>query len=339
MMNQVKEVFMGCRLAGRVAAWAMVFAWSFALADVNAQTVWKPSKNIEILVTTAPGSGSDRTARVIQRILQDRKLIDVSAVVVNRSGGGGAAVYSLLQQKKGEAHSLGISARNLVANPIVGRGVGYRDLTPIARLTGEYIAIGVRADSPLKSGRDVIAALKANPGALSFGIANSLGNSNHQAVARALKAGGIAPAAVKNVVFQSGGNAIAALLGGHVDVVPASLGVWTGPLKAGQIRLIAITAPARVAGDFAGVPTWREQGLDAVVSNWRAMVGPPAMGAPQLAFWVSALQQIAGTAEWKRELEDQYLSDEFLAGPALSRYLDQEHAELKAFLTDARLAQ
>ena len=330
---------MGCRLAGRVAAWAMVFAWSFALADANAQTVWKPSKNIEILVTTAPGSGSDRTARVIQRILQDRKLIDVSAVVVNRSGGGGAAVYSLLQQKKGGAHSLGISARNLVANPIVGRGVGYRDLTPIARLTGEYIAIGVRADSPLKSGRDVIAALKANPGALSFGIANSLGNSNHQAVARALKAGGIAPAAVKNVVFQSGGNAIAALLGGHVDVVPASLGVWTGPLKAGQIRLIAITSPARVAGDFAGVPTWREQGLDAVVSNWRAMVGPPAMGAPQLAFWVSALQQIAGTAEWKRELEDQYLSDEFLAGPALSRYLDQEHAELKAFLTDARLAQ
>ncbi len=266
---------------------------------------------------------------MIQKILQERRLIDVSAVVVNRSGGGGAAVYSMLQQKKGEAHSIGISARNLIANPIVGRGVGYRDLTPIARLTGEYIAIGVRADSPLRSGRDIIAALKANPGALSFGIANSLGNSNHQAVARALQAGGVNAAAVKNVVFQSGGNAIAALLGGHVDVVPASLGVWISPLKAGQIRLVAISAPMRVAGDFAGVPTWREQGLDAVISNWRAMVGPPAMGAAPLAFWVSTLKQITGTADWKRELEDQYLSDEFLAGRELIRYFDQE--DEKAF--------
>lgn len=316
-----------------------VLAWMFAGSQAMAQTAWRPGKNIEILVTTAPGSGSDRTARVIQKILQEQRLIDVSAVVVNRSGGGGAAVYSLLQQKKGEAHSIGISARNLIANPIVGRGVGYRELTPIARLTGEYIAIGVRADSPLRTGKDIIAALKANPGALSFGIANSLGNSNHQAVARALQAGGVNAAAVKNVVFQSGGNAIAALLGGHVDVVPASLGVWIGPLKAGQIRLVAISAPVRVAGDFAGVPTWREQGLEAVISNWRAMVGPPGMAAAPLAFWVTVLKQITGTADWKRELEDQYLSDEFLAGRELIRYFDQEHVELKAFLTDLRLVK
>ena len=326
---------------GLVNIWfvAMALASTLAGTEALAQAAWKPVKNIEILLTTAPGSGSDRTARVIQRILQDQRLIEVSAVVVNRSGGGGAAMYSLLQQKKGEAHSIGISARNLIVNPIVGRGVGYRDLTPIARLTGEYIAIGVRADSPLRTGRDIIAALKANPGALSFGIANSLGNSNHQAVARALQAGGVNAAAVKNVVFQSGGNAITALLGGHVDVVPASLGVWIGPLRAGQIRLVAISAPARFAGDFAGVPTWREQGLDAVVSNWRAMVGPPGMGAAPLAFWVSALKQVTATADWKRELEDQYLSDEFLAGRELIRYFDQEHVELKSLLTDLRLAK
>jgi putative tricarboxylic transport membrane protein len=304
-----------------------------------AQGGWKPSKNVEILVTTAPGSGSDRAARVIQRLLQEQRLIETSAVVVNRAGGGGAAVYTLLQQKKGEAHSIGISARNLVVNPIMGRGVGYRDLTPIARLTGEYIAVGVRADSRLKSGRDLIAALKANPAALTFGIANSLGNSNHQAVARALSAGGIAASSAKNVVFQSGGNAITALLGGHVDVVPASLGVWIGPLRAGQVRLIAVTAPARIGGDFAQVPTWREQGLDAVVSNWRAMVGPPAMPAPALAFWVGALRKVTASPEWQRELDEQYLSDEFLSGPALIRYFDQEHAELKAFLTDLQLAK
>lgn len=322
-------------------AWCVAIfpACMFAGPEALAQAAWRPVKNIEILVTTAPGSGSDRTARVIQKILQERLLIDVSAVVVNRSGGGGAAVYSLLQQKKGEAHSVGISARNLIANPIIGRGVGYRDLTPIARLTGEYIAIGVRVDSPLRTGKDIIAALKANPGALSFGIANSLGNSNHQAVARALQVAGVNAAAVKNVVFQSGGNAIAALLGGHVDVVPASMGVWIGPLKAGQIRLVAVSAPTRISGDFAAVPTWREQGLDAVVSNWRAMVGPPAMGAPQLAYWVSALKKVTETAEWKRELEDQYLSDEFLAGRELIRYFDQEHVELKAFLTDLRLVK
>lgn len=313
---------------------AMVLMSTVGGSEVLAQTGWRPVKNTEILVTTAPGSGSDRMARVIQKILQDQRLLDVSAVVINRSGGGGAAVYSLLLQKKGEGHSIAVSARNLIANPIVGRGAGYRDLTPIARLVGEYIAIGVRADSSLRTGKDIIAALKANPGALSFGIANSLGNSNHQAVAGALQAGGVNAVAVKNVVFQSGGNAIAALLGGHVDVVPASLGVWIGPLKAGQIRLVAVSAPVRISGDFANVPTWREQGLDAVVSNWRAVTGPPALGAPQLAFWVSALRKVTETAEWKRELDDQYLSDEFLAGRELIKYFDQEHVEIKAFLTD-----
>src|SRR5262249_30744287 len=147
-------------------------------------------------------------------------------------------------------------------------------LMPIARLFGEYIAVAVKADSPIKSGRDIIEALKKDSGALSIGIATSLGHSNHQGVAAALKASGIGVRKTKNVVFQSGALALTALLGGHVDIVPGSVSLLLPRMQAGSVRIVAVASPQRLSGAIAQVPTWREQGVNAVVSNWRGVVGP-----------------------------------------------------------------
>ncbi|MCC7486015.1 MAG: tripartite tricarboxylate transporter substrate binding protein [Burkholderiales bacterium] len=315
----------GCLLAGAPTA--------------GAQPAWKPEKPVEIIVTCQPGCGPDIAARLIQRIWQEQRIVGTPSVVVNKPGGGGAVAYGYLNQRPGDGHALVLSGAGAVVNTIMGRGTGHRDLTPLAMMAAEYVGVAVRADSAFRSGRHLIDALKKDPQAAAFGVANSLGNANHQAVALAMKVEGIAPARAKTVVFQSGANAIAALLGGHVQVVPASVGLWAGPHKTGQVRLVAVTSPKRMGGEFAEVPTWREQGVDAVVSVWRMITAPPGLTPAQSAFWRDALRRTTETPEWKRDLEKNHQADEFMAGPEFERAVETLHAQLKGLLTELELAK
>ncbi len=304
-----------------------------------AQPAWKPERPIEIIVTCQPGCGPDIAARTIQKIWQDHKIVQTPIVVVNKAGGGGAVAYSYIQQKPGDAHALVLSGAGAVVNSIMGRGVGYKDITPVAMMAAEYVGIAVKPESPFANGRALLDALKKDINAVTFGVANSLGNANHQAIALALKVDGLHPAKAKTVVFQSGANAIAALLGNHVQVVPASVGLWVSPAKAGQVRLIAVTSPRRMGGQFANVPTWREQGADAVVSVWRMITMAPGLTPAQLAYWQEALRKTTEMPEWKRDLELHYQSDEFMAGRELAQALDGLYVQLKVLLTDLDLAK
>jgi putative tricarboxylic transport membrane protein len=310
-----------------------------ASAAAAAQPAWKPDKPVELIVTCQPGCGPDIAVRNIQRIWQEHKIVGVPSVIVNKAGGGGSVAYGYLQQKPGDGHALVLSGSGAVVNTIMGRGVGHRDITSLAVMSVEYVGVAVRADSQVKSGRQLIDMLRKDPQSVAFGVANSLGNANHQTVALAMKAQGIHPAKARIVVFQSGANAITALLGGHVQVVPASVGLWVGPTKAGQARLIAVSAPKRMGGEFADVPTWREQGVDAVVSVWRMITAPPGLTPAQVAYWQDVLHRTTRTPEWKRELEQNHQSDEFIAGAELSKTVDALYTQLHGLLTDLDLAR
>lgn len=317
---------------------AGVSLFSVSLPAV-AQT-WQPDKNVEIVINTAPGSGQDITGRLIQAILQERKLVTAPITVNNKPGGGGAIAYGYLQSHAGSGNFISIASKSLLTNHISGRAkVTYSDLTPLAILFDEYITVAVKADSPIKNGRELIERLKKDPGALSFGVATSLGNPNHQGVAKALKVSGIDLRKTRTPVFQSGGQAITALLGGHVDAVPGSVGLMRRHLEAGTIRVIAIAAPQRLGGLFASVPTWREQGADAVVSNWRGLIGPPGMTPAQTAYWDNALKQLTQTDAWKQELDKNNWDNEYKPSADTKKYMDAEYAELKGFLAELELVK
>jgi putative tricarboxylic transport membrane protein len=300
---------------------------------------WKPDKPVEIIVNTAPGNSPDRTARAIQRIAQERRLLEVPLTVANRVGGGGAVAYNYLNQRAGDGHFIAIASKALLTNNLMGRGPSYTEFTPLVHLFGEYTVIAVKADSSIKSGRELIDRLKKDPGAVSFGIATSLGNVNHQSVAGALKEAGVDLRKTRNVVFQSGALAMTALLGGHVDVVPLNTGTIAGPFQSGQVRLIAVTSAKRAPGAFAEVPTWQEQGYNVVVSNWRSVIGPKGLRQPQIAYWERALQRITETDDWQKELEKNHHVAEFLGSADTRKMMDSDYAKLKAFLAELELVK
>jgi putative tricarboxylic transport membrane protein len=209
----------------------------------------------------------------------------------------------------------------------------------VANLFGEYIGVAVKADSPIKSGRDLIERLKKDPAAVSFGIATSIGNTNHQGVAGALKAVGIDVRKTRNVVFQSGALAITAMLGGHIDAVPVSVGSWVPHMNTGAVRVIAVSSAERLPGFFAQIPTWREQGANMVVSNWRAMFGPKNMTPAQVAYWEANFQKLMDTPEWKAEMVKLNGMSEFMPAARFKKYMEEDYAEIKAFLVALDLAK
>jgi putative tricarboxylic transport membrane protein len=301
---------------------------------------WKPEQPVEIIVNCAPGCGPDRMSRLMQAVFQTHKFVETAVSVQNRTGGGGAVAQAYLNQFAGNGHYLFHTGKSVLTTHAMGRSVApYTELTPVANLFGEYIGVAVRADAPIKSGRDLIERLKKDPAALSFGIATSIGNTNHQGVAGALKSAGVDIRKTRNVVFQSGALAITAMLGGHIDAVPVSVGSWVPHMKTGAVRVIAVSSAQRLPGFFAGIPTWREQGANSVVSNWRGVFGPKGMSAPQVAYWENNFQRLTETPEWKNEMVTLNGLAEFMGAARLKKYMEEDYADIKAFLVDLELAK
>ncbi len=246
--------------------------------------IWKPSRNIEIKVSSGAGGAADREARELQKHLQ--LLPDMPAITVNnRPGGGGSIAWSSLNQHQGNAHWIATMNVALLSNHILGvSALHYRDLTPLAMLMREYIAVWTHLDSPIKSARDLIMRLKANPSALSFGLSPGLGNQNHVVLGMLAKAAGIDPRLLKIIVYSGGGNGITAALGGHVDVWVGTLGGAIPLAQSGKVNVMGVSARNRQPGRAAALPTFREQGFDAVYAAYRGVIGPAGLSAGHRAF-------------------------------------------------------
>lgn len=318
--------------------WFVAFSF-LAFSTTTSAADWKPEKSVELVVNTLPGNGPDRTARVMQGILQDRKHIEVPVVISNKIGGGGAVAYSYLNTRPGDGHTLSIASKALLTNHIAGRGPSYAEFTPVALLYSEYMLITVKPDSPIQNGRDLVERVKKNPGSVSFGIATSLGNPIHQSIAAPLRAEGVEIKGLRNVVFNAGSASLAAMMGGHVDVVPVTGALASQLLASRQVRLIAASSPKRLPGALADVPTWRELGYDAVVSQWRGVVGPKGMGDTQVAYWEQTLKRMTEADAWKQDLDKNYWVADFMGARQMRQFLEKDNGSLKVFLGDLGLAK
>ncbi len=320
------------------ALYTLLVAALFAAVSLPAPAQsWKPDQTVEIIVAGAPGSGPDNTARAIQRIFQTQRYLASPISIQNKTGGGGAVLRTYLKQFEGNGHYLVHSDKSVLASHAIGR-TSLTGLTPVAILFGEYIGVAVKADSPIKSGRDLLERLKKDPAALSIGL-GVVGTINHQGLAEALKIAGIEVRKTRNVTFNSGALAVTALLGGHVDVVPVSLGSWEPHMRTGAVRVIAVSAAERLPGFYSGIPTWREQGANAAVFNWRAMFGAKGMTAAQVAYWETIFQRVTETPEWKIEMDKRNGITQFMGAALMKKRMDDEYPSVKAMLVDLDLVK
>jgi len=300
---------------------------------------WKPVNPIEIVIPNAPGGGNDAVGRLLQRIWQERKLTATSGVVVNKTGGGGTVALNYLAQKANDPHAIAVVSITQQLNYIVGSSpLRHRDFTPLAVMIGDFIGFAVRADSPITNGRDLIERLKKDPSALSAGV-TAIGGNNHIAYVLAARAAGADTRKLKTPVFQSSGESLTALLGGHIDLHMGSVGPLTKHLETGRVRIIAVTSDKRLSGPFATIPTWKEQGVAGTFNTWRGLWAPKGLSAEQIAYWDEVLEKVSRDAQWKETLEANHWESDYRNNRDTMRYLDGVHVELRDVLKELGLAK
>lgn len=311
-----------------------------ALAQLQPLSHWKPAQAVEIIAPAAAGGANDQTARLVQRLLQDTQLVPQPLSVINKPGGGHSIGLAHLNRRPGDAHTLMIETSTMLVNELTGKlNVRHTDITPIAVLYKDYITVTVRADSPLKTGRDFLARMKADPATLSIALSSALANSNHLAAAMVAKSAGADVRKMKIVVFNSGAETMTALLGGHVDVVAGPAVLAARHLLDGKIRVLGVTAPQRLGAALSQVPTFGEMGAPAVMANWRSVIGPKGMTAPQVAFWDQALAKMVQADDYKKEVERNLADPDYLGAAAARKYWDAQYAELKLLLGELGLSK
>jgi len=301
---------------------------------------WSPQKNIEIVVGSAPGGSNDKTARTVERILALNRLVGNTLTVVNKPGGGGSIAFTYVNQHAGDAHYLLIGTTALLSNHIVGSSkLSYTDFTPIASLFNDYVVFAVNANSPLKTGKDLIERLRKDPQSIAIGFATTLGSHNHVAAGLLMKAVGGNARDLKPVAFKGSAEAVTNLLGGHIDLVTTAAGNAAGHVASGRLRVVGVAAPQRFGGALASVPTWKEQGVDLVFGGWRAIMGPKGLSSAQIAYWENVLRKATETADWKADIEKNYWSDDFVTSQQFKKDLDKDYADMKSVLVEIGLAK
>jgi putative tricarboxylic transport membrane protein len=317
---------------------ALSLAAMIAISPARAQ--WQPSRNVEIIAPAAAGSSLDSMARLFQRVIQDKRLAKSSQTVVNKAGGGNAVGFNYLASHAADGHYVLVTPFTVITNRIMGSNpLSYQDFTPLAMLADEHIAFIVSANSPLKTGRDLLERLKKDPGAVSMALASALGNANHIAVCLVGKAVGADSKRFKIAVFNSSGESITAVLGGHVDLAITTVGLVGPHVQAGRIRVLGVAAGERLTGPLAQVPTWREQGADVVFSSWRALIGPRSLNAEQIAYWEALAARATEQEEWTHELEINSLTPAYMGSEATRKLFAQQAGELRSILSELGLAK
>jgi putative tricarboxylic transport membrane protein len=316
-----------------------VFLLCAVAASVASAQEWRPSSNVEIIVSTGAGGASDRQARTVQKLLQSMPGMP-SVIVNNRPGGGGTVALAALSQHAGDAHYYYVMQSGLLVNRIVGRSkVGYRDFSPLCMLMREHIIAWVKSDSSLKSVQDIVASLRKDPGGLSFGLSNARGNQNHIIIAMLARAAGVDPKAVKVVVYSSGGQGVTAALGGHVDVWVGSAASVVPHLKSGAARVMGIGASDRQPGPLAEVPTFREQGVDAVFSDARGFLGPKDLTPAQVNYWSDTFGRMVQDEAWKKELARYAWEHDYRNAAETMTFLEERSALLTKILDELGLVK
>jgi putative tricarboxylic transport membrane protein len=328
MLNRSPTIF-------RTLVTTAVLTAALGAGPVLAQ--WKPDRTVEVVVGSAAGGGNDKSARVLQKIWKDMGLVETN--VVNKVGGGGALAYTYVSQKAGDASFIALAQAGLNTNHITGRSpLHYNEMTPLAFVGNEPVGLAVKADSPYKTLKDLVAQLKKDPQSVSLSTGSTRGATNHFALALLAKEAGIDPNKLKIVVFGGGAEAATNVLGGHIDAMAVAVNNSIPHHKAGLMRILAVSSPKR-SSDLPQVSTFREQGFDVVMEGWTVFMGPKNTPPAQVAYWEQAFAKAVNNPQWKQYLEQNAWEYGYKNSRDTAAYVKQDYDLSKRLLTELGMAK
>ena len=299
---------------------------------------------LTIIAPAAPGGGWDQLAREMQREIE-RQALTTSVQVENVPGAAGTiGLAQLVGSRRGDGDALLVSGLVMLGAILWNQSpVSLAQVTPIARLTGEYEIVAVPASSPHRDMPSLIRALREDPAAVSWG-GGSAGGTDHILAGLIVAAAGVDPRRTNYIAFSGGGEAVTALIGEQVTAGISGYSEFAQHIASGRLRAIGISAPGRVAG--VDVPSLIEQGLDVELENWRAVVAPPGLTDAQRQALTATIDRMAHSESWRATLARLGWTDSYLAGPALDEFLDAERvrvgrivARLRGSAADAQAAR
>jgi putative tricarboxylic transport membrane protein len=295
-----------------------------------------PTKAMTVVAPSGAGGGWDLTARSIVKVLSSTKLVTQPLTVENKPGGGGVvfmAEYATQDVQNNE--KLFVSSPPIIINNLKKEGnspFGYKNTTPLAQLTKDYGAIVVKTESKYKDLKSLLDDVKKDPSKLTFAGGSAPGSMDHLISILPAYKYGIDPTILKYVSYDGGGEAITALLGNNADVIGTDVSSVKEFLKAGKVRVLAVTAPDRLNGELKDVPTAKEQGIDAEFTIWRGIFGPEKMSTEARTYWEKTIDKLVQSPEWKSEVETQGWEMEYKNSDDFEKFLKEQESQVQQLL-------
>jgi putative tricarboxylic transport membrane protein len=301
----------------------LIVAWSSI-------AVAQPLAHLRLIAPAAPGGGWDQTARAMQAVLQAARIVPTSSVENIPGAAGTIGLARFISAERGKGDVLMASGLIMLGAVVTHQSpVTLREVTPIARITGEFEVIVVPETSPFRSLADLVTAFKANPESISWG-GGSAGGTDQILAGLFADAVGVAPSRVNYIAYSGGGESLSAILGGQVSVGVNGLAELAPQIEAGTVRALAISSGERLSG--LDVPTLREQGVDVEIENWRSVVAPPGVSAVERQRLEHIVEAMVQSAEWKETLTRFRWNDRYLSGTAFTRIMASEEARVEEIL-------
>ncbi|GIL03475.1 MAG: C4-dicarboxylate ABC transporter substrate-binding protein [Alphaproteobacteria bacterium] len=290
--------------------------------------------NTECIAPANPGGGWDFTCRQVGKTLQDLKIIPGTMQVTNLAGGGGGVAFAEVVNKRNAENNLIVAASSATSTRLAQGAYPGNDMSQVrwlASVGADYGVIAVAKDSPINTLPELMEMIRKDPASVAIAGGSAVGGWDHLKVLIAAKAAGVEDVrTVKYVAFDGGGEAVTQLLAGSVQAFTGDASEAKGFVDSGDIKVIAVLAPERLAGDFAAFPTAREQGLDVIGANWRGFYVPGGMSDEAYDFWVKAIGTVYDSAEWKSIMAANGIAPLDLRGDDFQAFVKQSVDEIQA---------
>jgi putative tricarboxylic transport membrane protein len=317
-----------------------VISTAFVIQLLLGQSIaiaWEPTKPIEFVIPAGTGGGADQMARLMAGIGDKHKLSPRPFIVVNKSGGAGAEGFLHVKEKKGDAHTIIITLSNLFTTPLAtGTPFSWRDFTPVARMALDRFILWVNAETPYKSAKDYIGAVKQKPGMKMGGT----GSKQEDQIITVLleQSQGVK---FTYVPFKGVGEVCTNLVGNHIDSTVNNPAECVSNWKAKRVRPLAVFDPERIPDkEWSEIPTIKEAlGADISYNMLRGIFGPPDMPKEALEWHVAFLKKIFETKDFQGYLQKGALKPAFATGSEYIKWVEENDKIHKELMTKGGLVQ